>query len=185
MAEQAKVTSVDAIDAFRANLILYVKKARPTLEEVTNEVNRTQQWLQVDQRRHWEKELKQRRKFLERAQAELFSAMMSNLQDASAAQQMAVRHAQQAVREAEAKLGLLKRWDRELENRSEPLIKQVNQLHTYFTADMSRALAYLTQVLKALENYSAVAPPSGTPPPADAPAAPETAAPEDEGEKTS
>src|SRR5580765_2319480 len=116
MAQQAKVTSVEAIEAFRANLILYLSKARPTLEEVTSEVVRTRQWLAHDQRRFWQNELKVRHKKLERLQAELFSAMMSKLSEASAAQQMAVRKAQQAVREAEEKLGLLKSWDRELEN---------------------------------------------------------------------
>src|SRR5258706_9323552 len=111
MAEQAKVTSVEAIEAFRAELILYLSKARPALEEVTSEVMRTRQWLTNDQQRFWQHELKARQKKLERAQAELFSAMMSKLSEASAAQQMAVRKAQEAVREAEAKLGMLKRWD--------------------------------------------------------------------------
>src|SRR5947207_11562956 len=125
MPEQAKVTSVEAIDQFRSNLIVYLSKARPTLEEITSEVVRTRQWLENDQRRFWEKELKERRKKLERAEAELFTAMMSKMQDASAAQQLAVRHALQDVREAESKITLLKRWDRELENRSEPMVKQI------------------------------------------------------------
>jgi hypothetical protein len=163
MAEQAKVTSVEAIEAFRASLIVYLSKARPTLEEVTTEVLRTRQWLETDQRRFWEKELKNRQKKLERAQAELFGAMMSKLEEASAGQHMAVRHAQEAVREAEHKLGLLKRWNRELENRSEPLVKQVDQLHGFFTSDLTRAIAQLAQIIKSLEAYADVAPPNTTP----------------------
>src|SRR5437868_2084541 len=110
MAQQAKVTSVEAIEAFRANLIVYLSKARPALEEVTSEVARTRQWLTHDQRRFWQQELKQRHKKLERLQAELFGAMMSKLTDVSAAQQLAVRRAQESVREAEAKLQMLKHW---------------------------------------------------------------------------
>lgn len=171
MAEQAKVTSIDAIEAFRSNLILYLSKARPTLEEITSEVLRTRQWLRHDQRQFWENELKTRRKKLERAQAELFNAMMSKLTQASAAQQMAVRRAQDAVGDAEARLAMLKRWDRELENRSEPLVKQVDQLHNYLTSEMKGAVAHLAQVIKALEAYTDVSPTGSA----------RTAAPSDEG----
>jgi hypothetical protein len=171
MAEQAKVTSVEAIEAFRANLILYLSKARPALEEVTSEVMRTRQWLGHDQRRFWQLELKNRQKKLERVQAELFSAMMSKLSDASAAQQMAVRKAQEAVREAEDKLRLLKRWDHELENRSEPLVKQVDGLHNFLTTEMARAVAQLAQVIRALDAYAGVEPSAGGPAaPAELPA---------------
>ena len=34
MPQRAHVTSLSAIEAFRANLIVYLSKARPTLEEV-------------------------------------------------------------------------------------------------------------------------------------------------------
>jgi len=174
MAQQAKVTSVDAIDAFRAQLIVYLSKARPTLEEVAADVSRLRQWLENDQRRFWEREIKERRKKLERAQAELFSAMMSKMREVSAAQQMAVRHAQDAVREAESRIAALKRWERELENRSEPLLKQVDALHNYLITEMPRAVAYLTQVLKSLEAYAAVQPAGKSAAPPPAAAAPES-----------
>jgi hypothetical protein len=157
MAERAQVTSVAAIEAFRARLIVYLSKARPTLEEISNEVRRTRVWLQVDQRRFWEKELRLRQKKLERAQSELFSARVSVMEEPKSGQQMAVRRALEDVREAESKLALLKKWDRELDNRSEPLVKPVEQLHNYLTIEMARAVAHLGQVIKALENYAGVA----------------------------
>src|SRR5207244_5684670 len=103
----------------------------------------------------------------------LFSAMMSKLAEASAAQQLAVRRARDAVREAEEKLTLLKRWDRELENRSEPLVKQIDQLHNYLTAHMPRAVAQLANVVKSLEAYADVAAPGSGPATAPSPAADE------------
>jgi hypothetical protein len=172
MAERAQVTSVEAIEAFRAQLILFVSKARPTLEEISSELLRTRLWLQNDQRHHWDNELKQRTKKQERAQSELFGARISPLAEVNAAQQMAVRRAQQAVRDAESKIALLKKWDRDLEDRSEPYIKQVNQLHDYLTTEMPRAVAHLTEIIKTLEAYSDVlrpgpaAPSSASPPPA-------------------
>ena len=49
MADRAHVSSVDTIEAFRANLIAYLAKARPLLEDAADEVSRTRQWLAGDQ----------------------------------------------------------------------------------------------------------------------------------------
>src|SRR5438270_14017103 len=117
MAEQARITSVEAIEAFRAALVLFLSQARPSLEEVSGEVARCGAWLQHDQRRFWENELRVRRKKLEEAQQEFFSARMSNFQESTGLQQMAVQRWQRSVREVEEKLATLKKWDRELEKR--------------------------------------------------------------------
>jgi hypothetical protein len=161
MAERAQVTSVEAIEAFRANLIIYVGRARSCLEEVSSDMQRAKQWLQSDQRRLWENERRVRGKKLEQARNELFSAKLSNLQEASSVQFLAAQRAERAVREAEEKLTMLKKWDRELENRSEPLLKQADQLHTFLTTDMPRAVAHLSQIVKTLDAYAGVALPGG------------------------
>jgi hypothetical protein len=92
---------------------------------------------------------------------ELFSARLSSLQEASSLQYLAVQRAERAVREAENKMMLIKKWDRDLENQSEPLLKQANQLQTFLTAEMPRAVAYLTQIVKTLEAYADVNPAPG------------------------
>ena len=156
MADRAQVTSVEAIESFRSALIVYLSKTRPALEEMSNEVLRAKQWLQNDQRRLWETEMKARTKKLERARAELFSVSMSKMQEVSSVQQLMVHRAQAAYDEAEKKLAMLKKWDRELENRSEPLVKQVDQFQSFVSAEMPRAIAYLSQVIRALEAYTEV-----------------------------
>ena len=157
MADRAHVTSVEAIAAFRANLILYLNKARPTVEEVSNEVLRTRFWLQTDKRRYWEHEAKVRGRALEEAQQEMFGAMLSKLRSVTAELQRNVHQAKHAVDEADTKLAALKRWDRELESRSEPMLKQVDQLQGFLTGEMVRAVAYLAQVVKTLDAYAGVA----------------------------
>ena len=64
MPERAHVTSVDALESFRASLIVYLSKARPTLEEVSADVQRTRGWLEDEQRTHWENELRRRSRAL-------------------------------------------------------------------------------------------------------------------------
>lgn len=156
MEQQAKVTSVDALENFRASLILFLSKAKPALEEVMHEVVRTRLWIEGEQRTHWEREIKARRRKLEQAQAELFSANISNIQKASAAQQMAVQHATRAIHAAEEKMRMLKKWNRELENRADPLVKQIEQLHGFLTSEMVRAIAFLAEAVKILQSYAEV-----------------------------
>ena len=161
MAGQAQVTSVEAIEAFRANLIIYLGRARAATEEVGSDIQRAKLWLQNDQRRLWDHERKVRGKKLEAANNELFSARLSNLQEASSVQFLARQRAEREVREAEEKLTLLKKWDRELENRSEPLLKQVDQLQSFLTTEMPRAVAHLSLIVKTLDAYAGVALPGG------------------------
>jgi hypothetical protein len=158
MPQQAQVTSVEAIEAFRANLIIYTGKARSAVEEISGDLLRARLWLQNDQRQFWEHELRVRGRKLEEAKNELFSARLSSFQEGSALQFMAVQRAERSMREAEGKMAMVKKWDRELENRAAPLLRQAEQLHTFLTSDLPRAVAQLAQVVQTLEAYADVKP---------------------------
>src|SRR2546425_9928747 len=49
-----------------------------------------------------------------------------------------------------SKLRVLKQWNREFENRVDPLVKQTEKLHTVLANDMIKAIAYLTEAIKTL-----------------------------------
>jgi hypothetical protein len=153
MPEQAQVTSVEAIEAFRAALVVYLAQMRPALDEITGEVVRTRAWLQDDRRRYWQQEYRLRSRRLEDAKQELFTATLSKLGEATSFQQMAVQKAQRAMREVEDKMVVLKKWDHELDNLSAPLVKQMEQLHGFLSVEMDKAVAYLDQALRALDAY--------------------------------
>jgi len=159
MAERAQVTSVEAIESFRASLIVFLSKVRLTLEEVSDEVMRLQFWLQNDQRRHWENELRQRGLKLEEAKREMFNTALSHLQQATALQHMAVQRAQRAVRDAEEKLDTIKKWERGLEDRTAPMVKQIEEFHGFIIQEMGKALTQLVQIVKSLDAYAQVAKP--------------------------
>jgi chromosome segregation ATPase len=160
MAGQAQVTSIEAIEAFRAALILFVSQARPALEEASAEVVRCRLWVQNDRRRFWEGEWRQRSKKLEQAQQEWLTARLSGDSATVSLRQMAVQRARQAVEEAAEKLQRLKRWDRELDNRAAPLLKEIEQLQSYLATETPLALAHLTRIIQTLEAYTG-APASG------------------------
>jgi cob(I)alamin adenosyltransferase len=169
MAERSHVTSIDAIESFRAALIVYLSKARPTIEEVSNELTRMRVWLETDQRTRWEKEIRSLTLKLEQAQQELFAARLSKLQTASVVQELAVQRLRRRLREAEEKLETTRKWGRALEDRTDPLVKEIENLHSFLTIDMTRAAAHLDQVVKALEAYASVAQPGPASPAAAAP----------------
>ena len=174
MAATAQITSVEAIAAFRAKLIVYLSHVRPLLEAAANEVSRTRLWLQNDQRIFWEQERRRRERRLEEAQQELFNARLSQFHESTALHQMNFQRARQAVQAAETHLSLLKKWDRELENRAAPLLKQAEQLQGFLATDMNRAVTHLDQVLTTLAAYQQVAAPRSDYLPATAPTEPET-----------
>jgi hypothetical protein len=158
MAETANITSVDAITAFRAQLIVYLGKARPLLEELSGEIIRMRQWLENDKRLQWEHQFRLRTRKLEEARAELFNARLSKLQEATALQAMAVQRAERDIRECESKLNVIRKWTRNLEPATAPLVKQAEQLQTYLSTEMTRAVAHMDEIVRALENYADIGP---------------------------
>jgi hypothetical protein len=159
MAERAHVRSVDALEAFRANLIVYLTKARAALEELGADVQRMRGWLDNDQRAHWEREVRSRGQALQEAQQAMFSAKLSSFREAGALEQMAVQRAKRALDEADAKLRVLKQWNRVFDNRVGPLVKQMEKLHTVLAHDMVHAVAFLGQAITTLDAYAEMAPP--------------------------
>ena len=167
MPESARVSSIEAIAAFRARLLVFLTKSRPALEEVSGEIMRTRLWLQNDQRIHWEGQIRQRAKKLETAQHELYSARLARIREVTTAEQSAVNKTRRALDEAEEKLRTLKRWNRDFDSQVEPLVKQVDKLQTFLVHDLTKAGVHLAQILKSLDAYANAGPPSL---PASAPA---------------
>ena len=158
MADQAKVTSLDALELFRANLIVFINRAQSSLDEVIDEVRRTRLWLVNDQRFHWEREIRRRQKLMEAAKAELMSARLSGLREVTSPLDNAVRKAKEGLAEAEEKLRNVKRWTRDYEHTIEPLTRKIETLRSFLAHDMPKALVFLVQAQRTLEDYANIRP---------------------------
>lgn len=176
MSTHAHVSSLEALESFRANLVTYLAAARPTVDDMTSEITATRIWLEQDRLLHWGRELKRRQRILVDAEALLFSARMAHLKKDTQAEMNAVRRAKQSVEEAEDRLRKIKKWLREFDSRISPLGRQLDSLRSLLTLDMSRATAALDQTIQFLADYSGVSsapatPRSGEPPtPSEKPA---------------
>jgi hypothetical protein len=154
MSTQAKVTSVDALDAFRARLIIFQSKARRSLDDAADEVRRMRMWIQHDQRVKWENELRRCSRDLSLAEQELFSAKLSNLRDNIAFQQQAVRKARAAVAHAEEKLRHVKTWARNFDSVADPLAKRLEGLRQFLDFNLPKGITFLVQAARTLDAYA-------------------------------
>ena len=167
MATQAKITSTDALDTFRASLIVFQTKARRSVNEVSDHVRQTRMWLQHDQRIHWEGECRRLTKALERAEQELTSARLArNNETAVMARQNTVNKMKRSLTEAGDKLRRVKTWHQNYDGRADPLARKLEGLRQFLDIDLPKAAAYLVNVQKILEAYSSASAPEGVNAPA-------------------
>lgn len=159
MSHRAHVTSVEALETFRSQFIVHLEKLTAAVDNVSDEVIRTRVWLENDRCLQLEADVRRRAKILETAQQELFSSRISSLEPSTLDRQMAVRKAKQALDETLQKLTILKKWRRQFESEVEPLAKQVEKLRTLLGTDMEKAVAFLTQIIKTLDDYARLNPP--------------------------
>jgi len=165
MADHAKITSLDALESFRASLIIFLAKSNRALDQVADEVKRTRYWLQNEKRLEWEAQLKRRQKLFDQANQELISARFSEFKNSLAVQQMAVRKAGALVQEAEQKLDVIKAWSRKYDHETEPRVKKLESLRHFLDTDIPKAIAYLAQAHRTLESYTERSAPAEAPPP--------------------
>jgi len=181
MADQANVTSLEALETFRTSLILFLTKAHNRMDEAGDDIRRTRNWIQTDQHLHWEGEIRRRRQALGQAEQELLSAKLSAFRENLTMEMAAVRRAKQALDAAEEKMRSVRKWSRSYETLVQPLAKRLEGLRGALDHEMPLAISSLLQTQKTLEAYAETgAPRRVQPPPAPLPeenAPPETPAP--------
>ncbi|MFC5456814.1 hypothetical protein [Prosthecobacter fluviatilis] len=163
MADQARISNLDSIEAFRAALIIFISKTQQVLDSVQDSVKKTRGWVQTEQPAYWQQQIRMRQKKLDQAQQELMSARMSEFVDNPAAQQMAVRKARAALEEAQAKAERTKAWGRDFDRTVDPLARKTDSLRDYLETDLAKAVAYLVEIQKILQAYNETpAPPASS-----------------------
>jgi hypothetical protein len=164
MAERANVTSIENLELFRTSLIVYLEKGGTALDEIVDEVRRTREWIDSNQRAHWTNQLRRRQRAHDQAQQDLYSARISGMHDASAAQLQAVRRTEAALEEAEHKIRIIKKWSRDFDGAVGPLVKKVESLRFLLNHDMKKAVSYLSQITDTLAAYAELSSPSSNSP---------------------
>jgi hypothetical protein len=154
MADQARISNLDSIEAFRTALIVFINKTRVTLDSVQDSVKRTRNWVQSEQPAYWASQIRLRQNKLDQAKQELMTAQMSEFVDNPTFQQMAVRKARAALEEAESGAKRTKAWGRDFDRTIDPLARKVDSLRDFIDNDLAKAVAYLVEIQKILQAYN-------------------------------
>jgi uncharacterized protein YqeY len=155
---------VDALKDLRAHFALFGEDVQSAMAGVDMEARRTVQWLQNDRRAYWQEQVKRRREAVSQAQADLFRRKLSQTDESAKVyteQKENLRRAEAALRDAETRLALIKKWEPKLQQAILEYRASTRRIVDFARGDVPRALALLSRMIDALEAYLRVAPPGG------------------------
>jgi paraquat-inducible protein B len=154
LAQKAHVTSIDALDRFRSSLVVFVERVNSILDEVSEEVKRTRIWLQSEQRLRLDQQMKRRNRELDMLKQEMFTARLSNLTNAKTGQQLQINRKRREIRDIEDKMKALAAWLRNFDSTVETEARKVEKLRFLIDTDMKKAIRFLSETVRLLEEYS-------------------------------
>ena len=183
MSESAQVASIDALREFRAKLCEFGVDALESLAAVELELRHMDDWL-AERLKYWQLQLRDRGEDLARAKAALVRHKWGSKDGKGVGTtevEMEVKKAKRRIEEAEAKIEITKRWQRDLPKAVHEYDGPARQLSGYLESDLKQVLAMLDRMATSLEAYVAIsAPPGGAPTPVN----PEREAPSEPGNES-
>lgn len=156
MALPVDVESIAVLRDVRGHLARFGEEAKHALAAAEMEIRRMVDWLNNDQRLHWQAEIRRRREHLANAKSELHrkrtGAMFGHkAQDSD--QKENLRIAKARLDEAEDKLERIRRWIPQLQQAVMEYQSQARPLADMVDGDLERSLATLERMIIALEQY--------------------------------
>jgi hypothetical protein len=183
VSESAQVASIDALREFRAKLCEFGVDALESLAAVELELRHMDDWL-AERLKYWQLQLRDRGEDLARAKAALVRHKWGSKDGKGVGTtevEMEVKKAKRRIEEAEAKIEITKRWQRDLPKAVHEYDGPARQLSGYLESDLKQVLAMLDRMATSLEAYVAIsAPPGGAP----TPVSPEREAPSEPGSES-
>lgn len=162
MGEAAQVTSIDSLKHLYEGIVQFREDAKNALISVEMECRRATDFLN-QQKVYWAEELKRRKEKLAMAQSELHRKKLQAkpggaVQDSD--QKEAVRIATARVREAEAKIEVVKKWVSPLQHAIDEYHGKSRPLGDMLEGEVEKSLGLLGRMVDALEAYVHMAPPT-------------------------
>ncbi len=164
MSQFARVDSFGALQDFKAALCTFAEVVRLALDEAEGEIRRTIIWLKQDQHSYWKGQVRKRTELVARAKAALQQKRMQGTalggRPSDVEERKALAAAVRQLEEAEQKLANVRRWMRQLEIETFNFKGTVQGLEHAVEAGVPRSTGRLDAMIRALDSYAALAPPS-------------------------
>jgi hypothetical protein len=164
MSQAARVTSIDAIEEFKAAWCRFGTDAGNALANLDLQIRRAFDWLD-EQTSFWKREIRRREELVVRAKGELLQRQYGNRDGrgpGTTDQEIALEKAKARLHEAETKLGNCKHWSQTLPREVMECQGPARLLTGVLESEFKNALGVLEQKILALEAYLALTAPSGT-----------------------
>jgi hypothetical protein len=177
MSDSAQVSSIDALRQFRAKLCEFGVDGLESLAAVELELRHMEDWLS-ERLKYWQLQLRDRGEDLSRAKAKLVQHKWGSKDGKGVGTtevEMEVKKAKHRIDEAEAKIEVTKRWQRDIPKTVHEYEGPARQLSGYLESDLKQVLALLDRMATSLEAYVAISAPAGGTTPTPVSTEPETA----------
>jgi len=161
MTQSARVESVAALEALRTALAKFAVAAQGALGSAASEIRRVCDELDA-QLGHWQAQVIRWQEEVGRAKAALAQRRWTHDKgrgSGATEQELALDEAKRRLREAEAKVAAVRRWQRVLPDAIKEYEGPARQLAGMIEAELRHSLAILDIKIAALEGYAAVTAP--------------------------
>jgi hypothetical protein len=154
MTQSAQVHNLELLKRFHAALARYGLDAQTALGSAALEIRRVYDTLD-DRLKFWQQQVFKRQEEVVQARASLSHAraMSEGRNTGCVEQELALRKAQERLREAEGKVTTTRRWKRELPEMIKDVEGPARVLSGFIEADLRQAIAQLETRIGALEAY--------------------------------
>jgi hypothetical protein len=163
MAGAARVSSIAALEDFKAHLAEFGVEAGNALASIEMEIRRVFEWLEV-QAKNWQREVRKRQELVVRAKSDLDTRKWMSKDGrgpGTTEQEVALEEAVRSLRRAEQKVENCRRWARLLPQEVVECEGPARVLSGFLESELRKALALLQQKIAALDAYLAVGVPPG------------------------
>lgn len=160
---RARVTSIDAIREFKAALAIFEEEARSALSAIEMELRRANYLVRQELPSYWQNEIKKNRAELSQSRSDLSRKRISSQGEGGpglSEPKENVREALRRMREAEAKVEVVRKWGFAVERAMQEYHGKSLPLSDTLVGDLQRALGKLEMIIRTLNEYVAIAPPT-------------------------
>lgn len=163
----ARVTNVDAIQAFRGALLEFGHEVSDSLSILMWEVRKVVEWIEHDRSQYWPAQVRQASDALVQARTDLERCEMAIRPDDRSPcteQKKALERAKGRLRYCEQKVEAVRHWKRTLQHEINEFQGRLGKLSNFLETDVPRGVAVLERILQALDRYTQAGALPGLPP---------------------
>ncbi len=161
--QRARINSIEVIAELKGALRQFAQTASTALNETEAEIQHTLNWLESDQKNHWQRQVRRFAERVHQAKEALRSKKLlqpdHHSRFSTAEEEKNLARAKRALDEAERKLQITRRWAIDLKKHAVECKGRLQPLVRLIEALIPKASIRLDNLTKSLDAYLAVNPP--------------------------